>query len=138
MRMLRPPELPDRVDPEEPEERPPLSGLLTLAGLAVVPPFEPCPWLPEAGASGLRMARGPVVPVVPAGLAVPEAVPPPARANPVDRSLRSMTRLPLIGSTEIFVPAGRKLRLRLVRLILVRPLSWSPRRALAEMCGSLR
>jgi hypothetical protein len=50
-----------------------------------------------------------------------------------------MTRLPSRGWTEIFVPAGLRLRLRLVKLILLFKLfSESPRSALAAMCGSLR
>jgi hypothetical protein len=34
--------------------------------------------------------------------------------------LRSITRLPLIGWTEIFVPTGRRLSVLLSRLILVK------------------
>jgi hypothetical protein len=130
LRMLRPPELPDLP---EFDERPPLSGLRALCGLAVVPVLAPCP-LPveEDGVSGLRMARGPDVPGV---VAVDR---PPARSKPVVPLFRSMTRLPLIGWTVILVPAGRRLSVRLVRLIRFRPLSASPRRALAAMCGSLR
>jgi hypothetical protein len=106
----------------------PLSGLLTLRGLAAVALV--VPWdLP--GSEGFRMVRGPLA----------EEDPPIFRLFGVRTvpllSLRRMTRFPLKGWTEIFVPAGLRLGLRFVRLILVRPLRESPRRALREMPGSL-
>jgi len=129
LRMLRPLELPVFAVPEDFS---PLDGLLTLWGLVAVPLVVP---LVFAGESGPRMARGPVAPDV-----RPRASRPirPSLVSPVAPPLRSMTRLPFRGSTEIFVPAGLRLRLRLVRLILFRPFSASPRRALAAICGSLR
>jgi hypothetical protein len=107
----------------------PLSGLLTACGFADVPLV--APWdLPVS--AGFRMARG---------LFADEDLPMlrMSGASPVPLlSFRSMTRFPSSGWTEIFVPAGLRLRFRLVRLILVRPLRESPRSALREMPGSLR
>ena len=61
LRMLRPVEPVDL--PVEPDFSPPLRvGLLTLWGLAAVPPVLP-------GSSGLRMARGPVDVAVPPAFA---------------------------------------------------------------------
>jgi hypothetical protein len=131
--MLRLPEPDDLVVPEE--DFSPRVGLFTLWGLAAVPRL--VPWV-FAGASGFRMARGL------ADVAFP-GVPPlatrpvrPSRASPVAPSFRSMTRLPSRGWTEIFVPAGLRLRLRLVRVIPFRPFRESPLSALAERWGSLR
>lgn len=128
LRMLRPPEpavlaVPDFV---------PLSGLLTLCGLAAVPCVLPCVLV---GSSGFRMARGPVaLDDPPTGWRLIRA----SRSRPPDLlSFRRRTLLPSRGWTEIFVPAGLRLRFWLVRLIRVKPLSESPLRALAEMWGSL-
>lgn len=127
LRMVRPLDFPVRAVPDE---RSPLLVVLLIAGLDVVVP-RAVPWVPAVGASGLRMARGPPF--------VPTVDPPWTRVSPVAPPLRSMTRLPLSGSTWILVPVGRRLSDRFVSVILlVRPLSESPRRALAEMCGSLR
>ena len=111
----------------------PLSGLLTLCGLAAVP--RAVPWdLP--GSSGFRIARGPVE------VDDPPIVSRPIRlswVSPVERSsFRRRTLFPSRGWTEIFVPAGLSLRLWLVRLILFRLLRASPLSALREMPGSLR
>lgn len=125
LRMLRPPELVVRPDPD-PEDLPPVDGLLTVAPVVL-------PFVPVAGASGLRMARGPDVP--PTVEPTPRRV---SRERPVVPLLRSMTRPPFRGSTEIFVPAGLRLSVGLLRLILFRLLRASPRNALAAMCGSLR
>jgi hypothetical protein len=127
---LLPPELEDLG--EEAFFSPPPEGLLTLCGLVAVPPAFPWDF---PGLSGLRMARGPDE-----FAAAPEdgrltrlswASPPPRL------SFRRRTRLPSSGWTEIFEPAGLRLRLRLVRLILFRLLRASPRRAFCAICGSL-
>jgi len=109
----------------------PLSGLLTVCGLADVPAA--WPWaLPVA--SGFRIVRGLVGDVPRASRPIRLSW-----VNPVERSsFRSRTRFPSSGWTEIFVPAGLRLRFRLVRLILVRPLRESPLRAFREIPGSLR
>jgi hypothetical protein len=108
----------------------PLSGLLTVCGFADVPAA--LPWDGPA-ASGFRIVRGLV-----------EDVPRASRpirlsgVSPVERSsFRSMTRFPSSGWTEIFVPAGLRLRFLLVKLILVRPLRESPLREFREIPGSL-
>jgi hypothetical protein len=109
----------------------PLSGLLTVCGLADVPAGRP--WdLPAV--SGFRIVRGLVGDVPIASRPIPLSW-----VSPVERSsLRRRTRFPSSGWTEIFVPAGLRLRFRLVRLILVRLLRESPLRAFREMPGSLR
>jgi len=109
----------------------PLSGLLTVCGLADFPAV--WPWdLPAA--SGFRIVRGLVgdVPMASRPIRL-------SWVSPVERSsFRSRTRFPPSGWTEIFVPAGLRLRFRLVRLILVRLLRESPLRAFREIPGSLR
>lgn len=130
MRMVRPPEPEDL--PVEPDFFP-LEGLLTLCGLAVVPLPVPAD-LP--GSSGLRMARGPVEFAGPP-VAVPGRLMRRSEVSPDPPPLfRRRTRPPSIGCTEIFVPAGLRVRLLLVRLILLMLLSASPLRAFRAMCGS--
>jgi hypothetical protein len=127
---LLPPELEDLG--EEAFFSPPPEGLLTLLGLAAVPPdfSEAFP-----GLSGLRIARGPdefVAALEDGRLTRLSCVSPPPRP-----SFRRRTRLPSSGWTEIFEPAGLRLRLWFVRLILFRLLRESPRRAFCAICGSL-
>jgi hypothetical protein len=55
--------------------------------------------------------------------------------SPLDPELRIITRLPSRGWTEILVPAGRRLRVLLDRLILFRLFNESPRRATRETFG---
>lgn len=110
----------------------PPEGLLTLCGLAAVPLDFPSV-LP--GLSGFRIARGPdeFVPPPEAGLLIRRSC-----ASPLPRlSFRRRTRLPSSGWTEIFEPAGLRLRLWCVRLIRFRLLRESPRRAFRAICGSL-
>src|SRR5512139_2165265 len=115
--MLRAPEPADL--PVEPDFCP-VEGLLMLCGLAAVP-------RPAAGdlpgLSGFRIARGPVEDVGPP-VAVPGRLMRRSVVSPVPLPLfRRRTRPPSIGWTEIFVPAGLRVRLRLVRLILLTLLS---------------
>lgn len=127
---LLPPELEDLG--EAAFFSPPPEGLLTLCGLAAVPP----PFSSDfPGLSGFRIARG-----------SDEFAAPPedgrlirrSCASPLPRlSFRRRTRLPSSGWTEIFEPAGLRLRLRFVRLILFKLLRESPRRAFCAICGSL-
>jgi len=101
--MLRPLEPDDLVVPEDFSPR---VGLFTLWGLAALL----VPWV-VAGASGFRMVRGLVdvaFPGVPPLARRPDR---PSRASPAVPSFRSITRLPSRGWTEIFVPAGLRLRL---------------------------
>jgi hypothetical protein len=116
LRMLRPLVLEGLAEPAFS----PRSPLFTL-GLA--------PWVP-VGASGLRIARGPVEVADPGPVRRSIRA---SRSRPVVRSLRSITRPLSSGWTEIFVPAGRTLGLWFARFILFRLLSESPRRALAAM-----
>jgi hypothetical protein len=111
---------------------PPPEGLLTLCGLAAVP-LDFSSVLP--GLSGFRIARGSdefAVPPVDGRLIRRSWVSPLPRL-----SFRRRTRLPSSGWTDIFDPAGLRLRLRFVRLILVKLLRESPRRAFRAICGSL-
>jgi len=111
---------------------PPPEGLLTLCGLAAVPP----PFASDLpGLSGFRIARGSdefAVPPEDGRLTRRSCVSPFPRL-----SFRRRTRLPSSGWTEIFEPAGLRLRLRFVRLILFKLLRESPRRAFWAICGSL-
>jgi hypothetical protein len=102
--MLRP------LDPDDlvvPEDFSPRVGLFTLWGLAAVPRV--APWV-FAGASGFRMVRGLVEVAVPGVPPLARRPDRPSRASPAVRSFLSMTRLPSRGWTEIFVPAGLRLR----------------------------
>jgi hypothetical protein len=127
-RILRSPEPELLAGPEDLVE--PLSGLLIVCGFADVP--DDWPWdLPVT--SGFRIVRGLVGDVPRASRPIRLSW-----VSPVERSsFRSRTLFPSSGWTEIFVPAGLRLMLRLVRLILVRPLRESPLRAFREIPGSL-